>query len=111
MSKLKNLAINLMIVAGSVFVTLMLIEIILRVFFPIPYSMEVKYIPDGHLGTRLQPNKVYTLGSGGLATINNLGFRRTTDLSYTKPNNMIRFLLIYIIKSLILRNISMIMCI
>lgn len=81
---------NIALVASSTFLGLLFAEIILRAFFPISYSMEVEYIPDGHLGHRFKPNKIYTLQSKGTCTINNLGFRRTTDVIPEKAPHTIR---------------------
>jgi hypothetical protein len=60
-SRLAALTKNLALALASVCFSLVLAEIILRVFYPISWSMEIEYIPDGYLGARLQPNRVYTL--------------------------------------------------
>lgn len=69
---------------------LALCEIILRVFAPIPYSMRLEYMPDGHLGARLVPDRVYTLADGGHVTVNALGFRGSPDLDWVKPRGVYR---------------------
>jgi len=86
----KNITTKVALAACGTLLFLILIEIILRSFIPIPFSMEVEYLPDGHLGTRLQPDRVYTLKSGRTASVNNMGFRMPTDLEYNKPPNFIR---------------------
>ena len=57
-STLRNISIKTSLILSSVLISLFLVEITLRIFFPIPYSMELEYIPDGHLGFRLEPNFV-----------------------------------------------------
>jgi lysophospholipase L1-like esterase len=86
----RELRIALTLGLGSTLFAVVLAEIILRLFFPIPYSMEIEYVPDGHLEFRLVPERRYTLASGGICTINNLGYRRATDLTYDKPDGVVR---------------------
>lgn len=71
----------LMLVAG---------ELGLRLFFPIRYSMDVRYVDDGHVGWRLEPGHVYTLAGGGVCTINNLGFRDAEDTIVPRPDGVVR---------------------
>lgn len=74
-------------------VTLILVvaaEVVLRLVFPIPYSMDIQYLLDGHLGWRLEPNHVYTLAEGGVCSVNNLGFRNATDTVVPKPDGVVR---------------------
>jgi lysophospholipase L1-like esterase len=80
----RDIAKNLTLVLGSFIVALFFAEIILRVFLAIPYSMEVEYVPDGCLGFRLAPDRVYMLKSGGRCSVNNLGFR---GAALTDPRN------------------------
>jgi lysophospholipase L1-like esterase len=52
--------------------------------------MEIEYVPDGYLGVRLQPDRVYTLKSGGRCTVDNLGFRGAGPVTIRKPEGRVR---------------------
>lgn len=91
---LREGAVRLLLVLSGLVISLVIAEVSLRILAPIPYSQEVEYIPDGHLGHRLAPNKTYLLKSGGEASINNLGFRRDNDIQYLKPANTFRIVVL-----------------
>jgi hypothetical protein len=48
--------VNLGLGVVSLAVAVAAVEVVLRMWFPIPYSVEVEYIDDGHVGWRLKPN-------------------------------------------------------
>lgn len=83
---LKNLALTAL-ACGVVFV---LAEMALRLVAPIPISMEIDYLPDGHLGVRLQPDRKYRLASGGTCTINGQGYRHRGAIDVPKPPGCVR---------------------
>jgi lysophospholipase L1-like esterase len=89
-SPAKRVTVNLSLIGFGLLVALILAEASLRLLAPLPFSPEVEYLPDGHLGARLAPAKTYQLKSGGVCSINNLGFRRNGDLSYAKPAGTFR---------------------
>lgn len=82
---MKNLLKKFALLGLSLFIGVVLVEIMLRLFFPIPYSMEIVYEPDGHLGARLEPNHEYSLERGGICSINSMGFRRAGEIVEKKP--------------------------
>lgn len=89
-SWLKRLLKNLALCLASVCVSLALAEIVLRLFFPIPYSMELEYVPDGCLSFRLQPDRTYRLKSGGRCSVDHLGFRGADPVTLAKSEGRIR---------------------
>ena len=91
MTRLRRNLVNIGLAVVSLAVAVAAAEVVLRMWFPIPYSVEVEYIDDGHVGWRLKPNKTYRLlYEGGTCHINNFGFREAHDTSYTKPPGTIR---------------------
>lgn len=84
--RLRRQGVNIALGLASIVMALAAIEVVLRLWFPIPYSVEIQYVDDGHVGWRLEPNRTYKLlFEGGTCHINNLGFRRATDTPYVKP--------------------------
>jgi len=88
--RLKKIAAKLGLLLFGVFASLGLAEIVLRVFLPYRYSLEVEYLPDGHLGARLRPERTYRTPTGGKASINNLGYRGAETVFYEKPSGVFR---------------------
>jgi hypothetical protein len=82
--------VNLAVAAATLAALCVVGEIVLRAFFPIAYSMDIRYVPDGHLGWRLEPDHRYRLASGGVCSINNLGYRYPRDLDVDKPGGSVR---------------------
>ena len=80
---------SVLLVAASATVALVLAELFLRVFAPIPYSMKVEFLADPHVAFRLTPNRVYRLASGGRCTVNALGYRGR-EIEVPKPEETFR---------------------
>ena len=79
---------------GSIVFSIGLVEFILRLLFPVAYSMEVKYVADDHLGVRLQPSQVYSLKSGGTCSINSFGFRDAENIEKEKSADTLRIVVL-----------------
>lgn len=82
------------LVVGSVAVAFGIVELSLRLLAPIPHSMELDYVEDGHLGARLRPDRVYQTPAGGTVTVNNLGYRGNRAISYEKPPGVFRIVVL-----------------
>lgn len=78
---------------GTFALALVLVELGLRLLAPIPYSKEVAYRAERHLGVELEPDRAYTLAGGGTCSVNNLGYRGTRKVSYEKPAGTFRIIL------------------
>jgi len=79
----------------SVIATLLLIELVLCIFYPLPYSMEINmyYEPDPYTGYRLAPNSIGYFQRGIVARTNSLG-QRDVEHSLKKPASVYRVLVI-----------------
>lgn len=93
-SSWKELAARAGLVAASVAAAFGVVELSLRLFAPIPHSMELDYVRDGHLGARLRPDRVYRTPTGGTVTVNNLGYRGDRPISYEKPPGVFRIVVL-----------------
>jgi len=88
--RVRAIGLRLAVLAASLLLGLALVELGLRLLAPIPHSMEVEYIRDGHIGFRLLPNRTYQIPSGGTSSVNNLGYRGNRNISYRKPDGVFR---------------------
>lgn len=80
---------------ASIFLTLVLVEIFLAVFFPIPYSMERNMIfqSDPYTGYRLKPNSIGHFQQGMPAVANGRG-HRDDEVAQEKPDGVYRILVL-----------------
>ncbi len=90
----RELAGRVGLVVAGVAVAFAIVELSLRLFAPIPHSMELDYVTDGHLGARLRPDRVYRNSAGGTVTVNNLGYRGSRAISYEKPPGVFRIVVL-----------------
>ena len=86
---MKELVRRALLLLASVLVMLALGELGLRFFAPVPYSMNVVYKADGHVGERLHRFQTYRLADGGTVTINSHGFRGA-EFEEEKPSGVVR---------------------
>ncbi len=79
----------------SVVLTLFAIELVLRLFRPVPYSIErnMYYEPDPYTGFRLRPYAVGYFQNAIPAIANSLGYR-DDEVSPTKPDGVFRVLML-----------------
>jgi len=100
MSKLKNHLLNFALFSGSVFVAVVFIEIVIRIFFNTMvlfprYHAVAEY--NGYKIRRLLPNTNFwhtSVDGSWKFEINGQGFRNSADFSYEKPPGVIRVLLL-----------------
>jgi len=79
---------------GSVLLTLVLVEVALAVFYPVPYALETSmyFEADPYTGYRNKPNGIGRYGNI-VANANSQG-HRDSEVSLRKPNSVFRILLL-----------------
>jgi hypothetical protein len=82
------------LVLGGAVVGLAIVELCLVLFWPLPFSPQLEYIPDGHIGSRLHPDRTYRSPGGGTVSVNNLGYRGARSLAYRKPPGVLRIVVL-----------------
>ena len=71
----RSVAERVALVLAAVAATLVVLEIGLRVLAPMPYSTDLRWLPDGHVKARLDPQQVAINEHGNRVQLNSLGFR------------------------------------
>ena len=56
-------------------IMLVIVELFLQIFMPLPFSDRLYWVPDGHVKARLEPNQPVVNTDGNNVYINRLGFR------------------------------------
>ncbi len=79
----------------SIVFTLVIIELFLAIFHPVPYSIErnMFFESDPYTGYRLKPNSVGYFQKGIPAVVNSLGFR-DDEITLEKPEDVYRILML-----------------
>jgi lysophospholipase L1-like esterase len=63
------------LVLAAVVATLVVLEVGLRALAPMPYSTDLRWLPDGHVKARLDPQQTAINEHGNRVQLNSLGFR------------------------------------
>lgn len=79
----------------SIFLTLVAVELLLALFYPIPFSGEgnIFFIPDPYTGYRLKPNNV-CFSYNNIPTIVNSKGHRDHEVTFEKGDNIFRILVL-----------------
>lgn len=87
----KNFFFNALLVLFSTTATIIVVEIVLRLFAPVSYQQWMSWIPDGHIRGRGTPYQVFVQRDGYDIRINNLGFRGD-DYHWTPAPGVLRII-------------------
>lgn len=99
---MRNLTMKMLAVLAGIFGALILLELGLIIFHPLPAKERIRWIPDGHIRGRYQPNQEFQTGPGHNPAyllrekqytnqINRYGFRGP-DYSLKPDPGTVRFL-------------------
>ncbi len=72
-------------------IMLVLVELFLQFFMPVPFSDRLYWVPDGHVKARLEPHQPVVNTDGNTVRINHLGFRGP-DWSWEAPPGTLRLI-------------------
>jgi hypothetical protein len=71
----KPLWMRILVPVATLLVMLILVELFLQIFAPLPFSDKLYWLADGHVKARLEPHQDVTNAGGNPVRINHLGYR------------------------------------